>query len=101
MKWEASSSEQNTFLRRVDVERRAIAATRCRHPDCPAPAGLSERAIQSWLRNSVAEPGAQLTASRLREISRLCGLLADKSLQLFQGDDSKAAKQVQELLLSI
>ena len=101
MMFGASYSEQNTFLRRVDVERRAIAVARAQHLARPHLAGLTEKAILTWLGNSPEGSREHVTASRLLEISRLSGLLADKSLQIFHGSDVDGNRRINELLVSI
>jgi hypothetical protein len=87
----------NTFIRKVQAERRILAVINALTPGPRQLTGLSSAAIESWRRKAGID-GAGRLADRLLEIGGLCQCLSDRSNESFQSLDPMLVAQINQKL---
>jgi hypothetical protein len=87
----------NTFIRKVNAERRILTVINYLTPGHRQLTGLSSPAIESWRRIAGIE-GADRIANRLLEIGVLCQCLSDRSNESFQSLDPTLVAQINQKL---
>jgi hypothetical protein len=76
----------NTFVRKIDAERKILAVVNSLTPGKRQLTGLSAAAIDSWRRLALL-PQVDELARRLLKVGTLCQLLSDRSHESFDSLD--------------
>jgi hypothetical protein len=90
----------NTFVRRIDAERKILAVVNALTPRPGQLAGLSSAAIEAWRRQAVV-PEAEELSRRLLQIASLCQLLSDRSHESFESLDPALMEQIEAELAEL
>jgi hypothetical protein len=85
---------KNTFLNKVQAERRVLSMVNRRLGADGQLAGLSGGAIEDWQRRANMSNGAAIVAT-LRSLGELCQTLSDRSHETFRPTELTASKSIE------
>jgi hypothetical protein len=83
----------NTFIRKVNAERKVLAVINSSTPGSRQLTGLSAGAIEAWRRTAGLE-NVDEVAESLRRIAGLCQRLSDRSHESFQSLDPMLMEKI-------
>lgn len=90
----------NTFIRKIDAERKVLGVVNAVTAGPGQLAGLSSGAIESWRRRATIH-GADEISGRLIRIAGLCRLLSNRSHESFNTLDPALMERIEDELAAL